>query len=132
MKKIFILLLLFLTGCSNSIYDDYVGELKNTNTVSSELPFDVNFYIDDVNEDRLIYQVIIENFDSDLSCVKALVIHDVNTKDIFPSVGIVDECVNINEGNKGIILVGYVDKKEDINFKVLVEADNKYTYFYNY
>lgn len=132
MKKIFILLLVLLTGCSNNVYDNYVKELKEANN-TTEIPFDINFYIDEVNEDRLIYQVIIDNFNSDLTDVKALVIHDVNTNDIFPSVGIVDESIDINENNKGIILVGYVDKKDKINFKVLVQTSaSKYIYFYNY
>ena len=44
---------------------------------------------------------------------------------------IVDETINLNE-QKGIILMGYINKTEDINFKVLIETDQKYVYTYNY
>ena len=130
MKKLLVLLCFLLVGCSNSVYDDYVKELKNSEA-SSEVPFDIEFNIDNVNENRIIYQVIIDNPKVDASNVKALVIHDAKTEDIFPSVGIVDETINLNE-QKGIILMGYINKTEDINFKVLIETDQKYVYNYNY
>ena len=133
MKKIIILIILLLTGCSNNLYDEYVNLLKNTNTFSEELPFDINFYIDSVNEERIIYQVIIDNSKINLSDVKALVIHDAYTTDIYPSIGILDDTTSLNEDNKGIILIGYANKTKDINFKVLVETNNnKYFYSYNY
>ena len=130
MKKLLVLLCFLLVGCSNSVYDDYVKELKNSEA-SSEVPFDIEFNIDNVNENRIIYQVIIDNPKVDASSVKALVIHDAKTEDIFPSVGIVDETINLNE-QKGIILMGYINKTKDINFKVLIETDQKYVYSYNY
>lgn len=130
MKKLLVLLCFLLVGCSNSVYDDYVKELKNSEA-SSEIPFDIEFNIDNVNENRIIYQVIIDNPKVDASNVKALVIHDAKTEDIFPSVGIVDEAINLNK-QKGIILMGYINKTEDINFKVLIETDQKYVYNYNY
>ena len=130
MKKLLVLLCFLLVGCSNSVYDDYVKKLKNSEP-SSEIPFDIEFNIDNVNENRIIYQVIIDNPKVDASNVKALVIHDAKTEDIFPSVGIVDETINLNE-QKGIILMGYINKTEDINFKVLIETDQKYVYSYNY
>ena len=130
MKKLLVLLCFLLVGCSNSVYDNYVKELKNSEP-SSEIPFDIEFNIDNVNENRIIYQVIIDNPKVDASNVKALVIHDAKTEDIFPSVGIVDETINLNE-QKGIILMGYINKTEDINFKVLIETDQRYVYNYNY
>ena len=130
MKKLLVLLCFLLVECSNSVYDDYVKEFKNSEA-SSEVPFDIEFNIDNVNENRIIYQVIIDNPKVDASNVKALVIHDAKTEDIFPSVGIVDETINLNE-QKGIILMGYINKTEDINFKVLIETDQKYVYTYNY
>lgn len=130
MKKLLVLLCFLLVGCSNSVYDNYVKELKNSEP-SSEIPFDIEFNIDNVNENRIIYQVIIDNPKVDARNVKALVIHDAKTEDIFPSVGIVDETINLNE-QKGIILMGYINKTEDINFKVLIETDQRYVYNYNY
>ena len=132
MKKLLILLIL-LVGCSKSnVYDMYVSELKENSNISENIPFDIDFYIDNVNEERIIYQVIIDNPKVEATSVKALVIHDVKTDDIFPSVGLVDDPINLNE-EKGIILIGYVNKTKDINFKVLIENENnKYIYEYNY
>ena len=98
------------------------------------MPFGIEFYIDDIDDSKLIYQVIIDNPDYELNNVKVLVIHNVKTNDIFPSVGIVvDKTVTINEDNKGIILMGYIDETNDIEFKVLVETNNnKYIYQYSY
>ncbi len=130
MKKI-LLVIILLVGCSKpTLYDTYVNDLKKAN--ESVFPFDVNFYIDEVNEERLIYQVIIDNPQIEASEVLALVIHDGKTEDIFPSVGIVDDKVNLKE-EKGIILIGYVQKEEEIKFKVLVETNNnQYIYEYKY
>lgn len=133
MKKIIILFILLLTGCSNKLYDEYVTLLKNTNIMNEELPFDIKFYIDSVNDERIIYEVIIENSKINLNNVRALVIHDSDSTDIYPSIGILDDVTKLNEENKGIILIGYTSKRENINFKVLVESgDNKYFYRYNY
>ena len=78
------------------------------------MPFGIEFYIDDIDDSKLIYQVIIDNPDYELNNVKVLVIHNVKTNDIFPSVGIVDET-------------------NGIEFKVLVETNNnKYIYQYSY
>lgn len=132
MKKLLILLVL-LVGCSKpSVYDMYVSELKKTDDVSESIPFDIEFYIDKVNEERIIYQVIIDNPQVLATSVKALVIHDVKTNDIFPSVGLVDDPIDLN-AEKGIILIGYANKVEDINFKLLIETEtDKYIYKYNY
>ncbi|MEG2322391.1 MAG: hypothetical protein RSB71_02765 [Bacilli bacterium] len=129
--KYLIILILLLTGCHNN-YDNYVEETKGVK-VSLQLPCDINFYIDEVNENRLIYQVIIDNPQYELKDVKAMVVHNVKTNDVFPSIGIVDNVITLNKDNKGIILIGHVDKKDKIEFKVLLEINNqKYGYIYNY
>jgi len=135
MKKIIpYLLLLLLFGCSKpTTYDTYVTMLKQENVASENVPFDVNIYMDEVNETKWIYQVVIDNAKEELKDIKALVIHNVKTKDVFPSVGIVDETITLNENTKGINLIGYVDKKEEIEFKIFVEANGKkYIVIYNY
>lgn len=135
MKKIISLfLLLVLVGCSKpTTYDNYVTTLKQENIASESVPFDVNVYMDEVNESKWIYQVVIDNAKEELKNIKALVIHNVKTQDVFPSVGIVDEPITLNEKTKGINLIGYVDKKEAIEFKILVETNNqKYIVIYNY
>ena len=133
MKKILLVLCILLVGCSKpTIYDTYVKNLKENNNISTDIPFDIEFYIDNVNENRIIYQVIIDNPQIETDNVTTLVIHDGKTNDIFPSVGIVDEPINLNI-DKGIILLGYIDQTSDINFKVLIETNNQqYIYEYKY
>ena len=133
MKKILLVLCILLVGCSKpTIYDTYVKNLKENNNISADIPFDIEFNIDNVNENRIIYQVIIDNPQIETDNVTALVIHDGKTNDIFPSVGIVDEPIDLNI-DKGIILLGYIDQTSDINFKVLIETNNQqYIYEYKY
>lgn len=133
MKKILLVLCILLVGCSKpTIYDTYVKNLKENNNISADIPFDIEFYIDNVNENRIIYQVIIDNPQIETDNVTALVIYDGKTNDIFPSVGIVDEPIDLNI-DKGIILLGYIDQTSDINFKVLIETNNQqYIYEYKY
>ena len=132
MKKLLVLLIL-LVGCSKpSVYDMYVSELKKNDNISENIPFDIQFYIDNVNEGRIIYQVVIDNPKVEATSVKALVIHDIKTNDVFPSVGLVDDPIDLSK-EKGIILIGYVNKLKDIKFKVLIETENdQYVYEYNY
>lgn len=135
MKKIVIFFLLsLLVGCSKpTTYDNYVTALKQETVTSENIPFDVNIYMDEVTESKWIYQVVIDNAEKEMKDIKALVIHDVKTKDVFPSVGIVDEPITLNEQTKGINLIGYVDKKEEIEFKIFVETNHqKYIIIYNY
>lgn len=135
MKKVIIFfLLIVLIGCSKpTTYDYYVTMLKQETVSSENIPFDVNIYTDEIDESKWIYQVVIDNAQEEIKDIKALVIHDVKTKDVFPSIGIVDEPITLNEQTKGINLIGYVDKKEEIEFKILVETYNqKYVIIYNY
>ena len=58
--------------------------------------------------------------------IKALLIHDYFTEDIFPSIGIFDEPQNLIIGNeevKGFELVGYIETSKDIdvNLKLYLE-----------
>lgn len=135
MKKImFFLLCLMMVGCNKTTpYDHYVTLLKQDTTISENVPFDVNIYMDEVNEVKWIYQVVIDNAKEELKDMRVLAIHNVKTKDVFPSIGIVDEPITLNEKTKGINLIGYVEKKAEIEFKILVETNNqKYVVVYNY
>ena len=68
--------------------------------------------------------------------ITALAIHDKQTDDVFPSVGIFDDTVTLTEGEKpeGVVLAGYIpytgsidDLKNEITVKVLIkyEYENK-------
>jgi hypothetical protein len=134
-KKVCLLFLIvfsfFLWGCTNNsnfVYDSYIDKLSTINESSTNLPFKVNITVEKLTDDDLIYQVIIDNPDELLYNVKAMIVHDVKVNDIFPSIGIIDEPINLantsKEGfSKGIILTGYLPYQEEYNikFKVLIE-----------
>lgn len=134
MKKIALLLCFFIIGCSKpTVYEEYVSYLQDSEQVSESIPFDIKVYVDDVNEEKWIYQVVIDNAKEEMNNIRALVIHNIQTKDVFPSIGIVDEPVSFDDKTKGINLVGYVNKNENLKFKILVETDtNKYLVHYKY
>lgn len=130
MKKGLILLILLLVGCTNSSYNSFVAK-ANKSIESESMPFKVEFYIDD-SDSLMVYQVVIDEAEYELDNVKAIVIHNVKTDNIFPSIGVVDDTINLDSNTKGINLIGYVEK-QDVQFKVYVEiADKSYTYIYNY
>src|SRR5690606_1665761 len=88
-------------------------------------PFDIKITVDSL-DDELRYTVVIDNPEKDYTEVSALVIHNLELTDSFPSVGIVDDPLNLSkeksEGfSKGIILVGYLPRGvDDIEFKVMI------------
>lgn len=144
MKKIIILVLIvtMLSGCSkNNInikketYLKYVEELEKANTYTDikDINFDLNISVDKINEEEISYRAIIDNPKENMYNIKALVIHDNFTDEIFPSIGILDEKLNLIVGNKeikGISLVGYIktDKQIselDIDIKVYIEYTNE-------
>ena len=145
MKKILTLLLiiLLLTGCSdNKInkekekYIKYYNELKNVKRSSNNIPFDIEIKYDKITNNEIRYQVIIDKVKKDLEEIEALAIHNKETNDVFPSIGIFDDKQNleVNKKPSGIILVGYIDyegRVEDFkcNIKVLVKyKTNKKAY----
>ena len=132
MKKIIMILLLFITGCSKSNYQIFVDEINKQNNFDNEDYFDINISYDDITSYELMYQVVIDNPKENISDLKCLTINNVNTKDMFPSIGILDNPVSLVKDNididnnitKGISLVGYIDKEdinETITFKTICE-----------
>lgn len=141
-KYIIILMLLFVTGCENkekNIYDNYINELKNVDTNSEYIPFDISISYEKLIDEEVTYRVIIDNPKEEIRNIETIVIHDYKTDDIFPSSGIFDEKYNLipnvidKDSNdiKGIILTGYIPFDKDINefdaeFKVLIKyTDSK-------
>ena len=133
---VLIFLSLVIVGCTNKsepvkeekkenegnkdTYIKYVQELKKEEESSENLPFDVN----------------VEYVKGTVKNITALAIHDKQTDDVFPSVGIFDDAVTLNEGEKpeGVVLAGYIpytgsidDLKNEITVKVLIkyEYENK-------
>lgn len=141
MKKIlFILLIFFIVACD---YSNVSEEAKNEYINKKEeltkkekfenidnIPFDITISLDRINEEEITYRVIIDNAKEDISNIKALLIHDYFTEDIFPSIGILDDTINLKHNaeneEKGFMLVGYINTKEPleklkIEFRLLVE-----------
>jgi len=132
MKKILLIitLLFMLTGCTNELtkeeilYNDYVTELKKVTNYETNLPFDLEIYVDKIIETEVMYRVIIDNPKVSLRNIEALVIHDKYTEDIYPSSGIFESKLNlipgvINEKSnyvEGIILAGYIPFEEDAKY----------------
>ena len=145
MKKILLIitLLFLLTGCTNELtkeevlYNDYVTELKTATNYETNLPFDLEIYVDKIIETEVMYRVIIDNPKVSLRNIEALVIHDKHTEDIFPSSGIFESKLSLIPGviNKssnyveGIILAGYIpfeDELKNLNasFKLLFKYED--------
>ena len=105
-------------------YIKYVQQLRKITESSEDLPFTIDIEYDKL-DDEVRYQVIIDNPVSDITDIKALAIHDKQTDNIFPSVGIFDDKVSLipNEKPSGVILVGYIPydgEMDDFNVEIKV------------
>ena len=158
-KKLLIFITIFicliaLFGCTNSkkqpkekqgiekeksVYIKKVQKLKKVKKSTEDLPFDIDVEYDKM-KDEIRYQVIIDNPKEEIKDISALSIHNKQTDDVFPSVGIFDKKVNLipNKKPSGVILVGYFPYKGSIDdlkvqMKVLIEYkinNEKYTSYY--
>ena len=144
MKKVLvtivILSILLLSGCSNEVenlkneYLAYKNDLQASHdfATSDTLPCDITISLDKIEDDEISYRAIIDKPRENMYNIKALVIHNYFTSDIFPTIGIFDADNNLIVGDetlKGISLVGYIetDKEvEDLNLeiRVLLEYEN--------
>lgn len=138
MKKILVLFLLFISifmvvGCikeepkkdkekkinvetEKETYLKYVKELKKVTESSEDTPFTVEVLYDKIKEE-VRYQVIIDSPTEDITDISALAIHNKQTDDVFPSVGIFDNKVDLKKEEKpsGVILVGYIPYEGEID-----------------
>lgn len=112
-------------------YLKYVQKLKNIDESTKDMPFNVNVEYNKVNENEVRFEVSIDNPKGTVKNIKALAIHNYQTDDIFPSVGIFDDSVTLVEGEKpeGIVLAGYIPYTDDIDdLNVEVKVIIKYEY----
>ncbi len=140
-KAVFILFSLFLVGCTNNLEEEKNEYLTYKNTLKDEeeftsyeqLPCNITFSIDKISEEEISYRAIIDKPKENMYDIKAIVIHDYFTEDIFPSIGIFDDTYDLivgDENVKGISLVGYIETNknyEDLNLelRVLLEYKNE-------
>lgn len=121
------------------IYIKYVKKLKKVRESSEDLPFAVDIVYEKIKEE-VRYQVVIDSPTTDIKEIKALAIHDKQTDDIFPSVGIFDDKIDliIDKKPSGVILVGYIPYDGDLDdleveMKVLISYkinDETHTSYY--
>ncbi len=147
MKRIIMLsFILLFTACSlykeNSTVDNntekekndyikYVQKLEKVQKSSSEMPFDINVKYDKLTDDEIRYQVIIDNPKGEITNIKSVAIHNKQTDDVFPSVGIFEKEMKLIplEKPEGIILVGYIPYTKSLeSFKCEIKVLISYTY----
>lgn len=130
MKRILIVfIIIFVSGCSNveNNYLNLINDIKSQTKSSENIPFDIKISLDELHDLEMRYTVVIDNPSKIFTDVSALVIHDYELTDSFPSIGVIDDPLNLSNEkedsfSKGIILVGYLPKGiNDIEFKVMVQ-----------
>ena len=134
MKKLVLLLpLMFLVGCTNEVeenkyaYLEYKHELEEQQEFSTreEIDFNTYFNIERENEEVVNYSIVIQEPNIDMHNVKALLIHDYVQDEAFPSIGILDNPVELQKDSEDkIILEGKIQTIEDITnvkFKLYLE-----------
>lgn len=127
MKKFLIVLLfssLLLIGCDNKeeiVKNDYLmfksKLLSNDKFMDSQdINFSIVVKIDRINEEEISYEMIISNPSFNMYKIKALLVHNYYTEDIFPSIGILDDEVDYLKGSSNeLILKGYIKTDKDID-----------------
>ena len=141
---IIITCIFFLTACTYEkesdefkLFNKYISELKSIEESSVNSPLVININVEKISEDLYIYTALINKNEEKMNDVLALLIHNKESENAFPSVGIFDDKVTITEKEKGIKLSGYVENIEDIIFRLYIEykaEDNeivKYYYIYD-
>lgn len=139
MKKFYILVfisLVIFTGCENKkeeLKNEYLtmkSDLLKSNSFSSsdELPCDIEVNIDRVDEEIVSYEVDVHNCRENMNNVKAILVHNYYTEDIFPSLGLFDEPINlVKEDNNSFILKGDIKTNNDIdNLDLVLKLYIKY------
>lgn len=140
MKKIMIIILisLTLTGCKPKennelkVYNSYINKLKDKEVINDkEYPFNINIQIEKITDEEIIYVLRLDEFKEKLYNIETIILHNSKTEDIFPSIGIFDDKLNLpNEKQKGILLVGYIDFNKELkefhtDFKVYIKCKDK-------
>ncbi len=140
MKKIGVILLISLflaAGCTNKLevekdeYLTYKSDLQKQEEFDTEEELDFNTFFNIIreNDEKVNYSLKIDNPKVDMYNIKALLIHDFVSEDIFPSVGIFDEPVNLlKDEDYSISLNGTIQTTSDISktkFKLYLEYETE-------
>lgn len=103
-KYLLLIPMLLLVGCTNKLEEEksdyltYKSELLTTKNFAKEEELEcvIDFDLQRVSGEKIEYIVTISNPKIDMYDIKALLIHDHFTEEMFPSVGIFDNTVNVN------------------------------------
>lgn len=142
----FIFLMLFLSGCKNEesketiYYKELINELSKVNESSLSIPVNIEIKVEEMPNNFLRYTALLDRNGQVMKDIEAILIHDKETDNVFPSLGIFEDKITLNNESKelGIKLTGYVENGDNINFKFLIKYKNseeklkKYYYVYNY
>ena len=146
MKKVFILFItiILLTGCIKNdetkyLYTSYIEELKSADT-STQTDIDISINVSKLDNGLLTYTALINKGNHTMKNIVAILIHDKESTNEFPSIGIYDEPISLDSSSeqKGIKLTGYIEEHQEITFKLLLEytdefdEEQKVYYIYNY
>ena len=137
MKRLLLIIPLFLLliGCSNKVEEDKFAYLEYKNNLEKQeefidddnLGFNTFFNIDRDGE-KVKYTLTIDNPEINMHDVKALLIHNYDNVDTYPSVGIFDTPEDLlKDSDNSIKLEGTIlsaDDLSDMKFKVYIEYKN--------
>ena len=142
MKRVFIIffLCLFLFGCDNSeeqLRNKYLNMKNNLldeieYTDRNNLPLEIETVIDRVDEENIKYKIILKNPKENMTKIKAMVVHNYYTEDLFPSIGIFDEERELLVGmDKTLELDDSIETTKnisqiDLEFRVWIEYYNDF------
>ncbi len=139
MKRIIILFvfIIALTGCKNREEHEKNSYLKFKSnlleakeyTSSDNLPCEIIIDVNRVNKEKISYVLSLFNPKENMNNIKAIVVHNYYTEDVFPSIGLFDKKrdLKINSDDKNVLkLRGEIESTEDIDdlnleLKVLIE-----------
>ena len=142
MKRTYLFLIIslfFISGCENKeevTKNEYLAmkneTLDEANYINDYLPLDIIVYIDRVGEEEVCYKVTLANPQENMHDIKALVVHNYYTEDVFPSIGVFDEVGELlinNSSNSSLVLGVTIQTTTDISklrleLKILIEYTN--------
>lgn len=124
--------LFLLVGCSTKeedekyAYLEYKNDLEKQDVYDDEDSLEFNTYFNIARNSEVVdYSIVIDKPLVDMYNVKALLIHDYMNEDVFPSVGIFDDTVNLRkDSDDKIKLSGNIHtdtSTSDVNFKLYLE-----------
>ena len=125
MKKfLLIILIIFLTGCTNKNEDvksEYIA-MKNhlfeekIEDNNDDLPLDIVVNVDRLDEEEVVYKVILDDPKEDMYNIKVMVVHNYYSEEIYPTIGVFDEKEELLKGDdEKLELTGTIKTTKNIS-----------------